>query len=177
MYRMYRDVALNRLVDLMHEHRDKPASTVVEIWQGELLAYEDQRLEAHRAALEAKPPRYGLTYGERFTYSDAGGGEVSEYRPVRVVYFNEKTIPEVAKKNRLSVKAVNKLIKGEIFEYEGWRGLVARGLSNSPFIPTHTEKLALREQLVREDVEIQKHTARHKPYVAAQPPEIEDYTK
>lgn len=175
MYRMYRDVALNRLVDLMHEHRDKPASTVVEIWQGELLAYEDQRLEAHRAALEAKPPRYGLTYGERFVYTDAGGVDVGEYRPVRAVYFTEDKIPEVAKKNGLSVKKIDQLIRGEIFEHEGWRGLHERGLSNGAFIPRNTERAAMHEQIKREDVEIQRHVAKHKPYKAAQPPKVEVY--
>lgn len=175
--RMYREAALTRLVDLIYDHRDKPAGTVFEMWRNELIAYEEQKLAQQKALREANPPRYGLVYGEVFIWSDAGGGDTREYRPVLQLYFTESQIPEVAKKNGLSVKIVWQLIRGEVYEHKGWRGLNGRGLSNGVYIPKNTERLAMQAQIQREDIEIQKHVAQYKPYVAAKQPRIEDYTK
>ncbi len=173
--RMYTQQAIERLVSLMYEHKDEDAGTVLELWRQELEVYEAQSLAQQQALLAANPPRYGLSYGESFVYTDAGGGDVREYRPVRVVYFTEEKIPDVARNTGLSVKVINQLIKGEIFEHDGWRGLNERSLSNGAYIPRNTEKLEMRAQIQREDAEIEKYAAKLKPYVAAQPPKVEVY--
>src|SRR5581483_1103139 len=173
MYRMYREAALNRLVDMAYENPAKSAGEVFAEWRDELLNYQDKKLAAHRAALEANQQRYGLTLGETFVYTDAGGKEVGEYPPVLQVYFTESQVSEVTKKHRLSVKVLHQVIKGEIFDHEGWRGLHERGLSNGAYIPKNVDKLEMHAQIKQEDREIRAHAAKHRPYVAAQPRKVE----
>lgn len=165
MMRMNREAALDRLLELVYEHRDESGAMIIDRWRRALLEHEDRELGYQEARREQaiKSMRYGLQHIELVPYTDIDGSESYEAVVDKQVAVTHDKVADMAKEQGIPVKEAWKLIRGEIREYKGWRGVNMRGLSNGYYIPTHQERLEQLAEMRREDEVIQKRAANYKP--------------
>lgn len=172
--RMPSNQALDLLLDLHAKHKEADAMTVFEMWRDELDRFEANQIAQRQSMLQ--PNRYGLVHGYEQMSSTDESREVFTYVPDRKVVIAVEKLDATAKTLGLTKQEARALVNGEVREVKGWRGHPFRGSSNVEYKPVNTERLAMIEELRREDEVIAKRASnRPSPYVTPTLPIEEVY--